>query len=320
MDRGQSRQDRHDLIDPMEKRILFTGGASLLAVNWALAIRNRWRVVTGLHNRAVSLADVDTKRIDIESPDAFARILDAGPFDVVVHAAGLTSIEACDADPERAWHDNVTLAANVAAACAATGTPLVHVSTDHLFSGEEPRVGEDCPPAPRNTYGKTKAEAERQVLKLNAGALVVRTNFYGWGPSYRRSFSDGILDALRSGSEVTLFQDVFFTPILIEALADTVHELVARGAAGIFHVVGDDRMSKYEFGLRIARAFDLSDAPIRAGLLANQPSLSIRPFDMSLSNDKVSQLLGRRIGGADAHFARLRQQEIDGFAQELRQL
>jgi dTDP-4-dehydrorhamnose reductase len=304
----------------MASNVLITGGSGLLALNWAATIRNRCSVVLGLHERSVALPGVHAQKIDLESANAIARTIEAGRFDLVVHAAGFTSVEECEAKPDLARHVNVTLANNVAKASADAGVPLAHISTDHLFRGDEALVDETCPTAPQNTYGRTKAEAERQVIETNPRALVIRTNFYGWGSSYRHSFSDTILGALRSGKEMALFEDVFYTPILIEVLAEAVLELVDRKASSIYHVVGDERLSKFEFGLKIAERFGLDAALIKPVLMANQASLVQRPFDMSLSNQEACSMLGRVFGSVDEQIARLRQQEQNGLAQELHRL
>ena len=304
----------------MPSNILLTGGSGLLALNWAAEIRDRHKIVLGLHERSVVLSGVEAQKVDLESADGLARTIEAGKFDLVIHTAGFTSVEECEARPDHAWHANVQLASNVAAACAGTGSLLVHISTDHLFSGNEIRVSEDHPVAPQNVYGRTKAEAERQVLAINPNALVVRTNFYGWGTRYRNSFSDAILGRLRSGAEISLFSDVFYTPSLIEVIVRAVHDLVRLKARGVYHVAGDERLSKHEFGLRIAKAFGLDSGLIKSGMFASQEALVRRPFDMSLSNEKISKLLDRKLGGVDEQLDRLRRQEEDGLARELRQL
>lgn len=270
----------------------------------------------GLHHREVRLADVDTRKIDLESVDGLVRELEAINPQVVVHAAGLTNVEECENSPQMAQHVNVELAANVAQACARLRLPLIHISTDHLFIGESPLVDENRMVAPINIYAQTKAEAEQRVLDAHPQALVIRTNFYGWGTSYRRSFSDFVIGNLRSGKSLTLFNDVFYTPILAETLALASHELINLKANGIFHVVGDERISKYEFGLKIAQQFHLDSSLIRSGSLADRPSMVRRPYDMSLSNKKTCNLLGRKLGSIDEHIARLYQQEQNGLAQE----
>lgn len=304
----------------MKQTVLITGGSGLLALNWALAIRDRHAVTLAIHKRDVSLAGIETRQIDLESFDHLVRAFEESQSEIVIHTAGLTNVEECEAKPDLAQHLNVELSANVAQACAELGLQLVHISTDHLFSGEAPLVDEAHPVAPRNVYGRTKVEAEFRVLEAHPQALVIRTNFYGWGPSYRRSFSDVIIDALRAGGELTLFQDVFYTPILIETAAQATHDLIKLKGGGIFNVVGDERISKYEFGLKIAKDFNLDSSLIKPGFLIDQVFLVQRPHDMSLSNQKICQMLGRKLGGVDEHIARLHQQELNGFAREIQNL
>ena len=304
----------------MISTVLFTGGSGLLAVNWAVAIRNQYKVVLGLHEREISIAGGSTRKISLESIDDVGVAIGYVRPSMIVHTTGLTSVEKCETDPDLALHVNVDLAVNVAAACALADLPLVHISTDHLFSGDVPFVEETCPTAPLNIYGRTKAEAETRVLETNPRALVIRTNFYGWGPSYRKSFSDIIIKGLREGRDLTLFEDVNYTPILIEAAIKTVHELVDVGASGIFHVVGDERLSKYEFGLKVAEEFGLDRNKLKPGLLSDQTSLVRRPTDMSLSNQKTCEFLGRGSGGIEEHLARLRQQEESGLSSEIQAL
>lgn len=304
----------------MKSRILITGGSGLLALNWALAFRDHYSVTLGFHEREIALSGVQGRKIDLESAGHLVRVFEAVQPQIVIHAVGLTSVEKCEADPDLAQHVNADLAANVAQACAKVGLPLVHVSTDHLFSGEASLVDELYPVEPINVYGLTKAEAERRVLDAYPESLVIRTNFYGWGASYRHSFSDVIIETLRSGQELTLFQDVFYTPILVETAARAVHDLIDLKASGIYHVVGDERISKYEFGLKLAQEFNLDARLIKPGYITDQASLVRRPHDMSLSNQKTCKLIGRKLGGVSEHIARLHQQERIGLAQEMHNL
>ena len=304
----------------MKQRILITGGSGLLALNWVNAVSDRCSVTLGLHNRQIVVSKTQTQQIDLESVHGLVRLLEQASTQVVIHTAGLTSVDQCEAEPELARHLNVTLATNVAKACAITGVKLVHISTDHLFSGQDSLVDENHPVAPVNFYGLTKAEAENQVLEINSLSLVIRTNFYGWGTSYRLSFSDTVINSLRAQTKITLFQDVFYTPILIETLAKAVHDLVDLKASGIFNVVGDEGISKYGFGLKIAEEFNLDSSFLIPGLIRKQGALVRRPLDMTLSNKKVCDLLGRRLGLIPEHLANLHLQEITGLAQGINSL
>ena len=204
--------------------------------------------------------------------------------------------------------------------CAKLNIPMVYISTDHLFSGNESLVDEEFPVSPINVYAKTKVEAESYIQNTYPEALIIRTNFYAWGTSYRHSFSDMVINNLRAGKKISLFKDIYYTPILIDPLVHNVHELVQKGAKGIFNMVGDDRISKYDFGLKLAREFNLDNSLIKDGKIIDKPSLVNRPHDMSLSNKKVSNYLGKKMGGLDQHILKLKAQEANGLAQELQAL
>ncbi len=298
-------------------RVLITGGSGLLGLNWAAAIRSQSGVHLGTHSRDVSLRGTIAIPLDIDSIDSALRSFDALQLDLVIHAAGLTSVEQCEVNPSKAYHQNVTLARNLAQACGRLGIKLVHISTDHLFDGSDSFADEDATPSPQNIYGKTKAESELRVLEANPSTLVIRTNFFGWGTSYRSSFSDYILQSLRSDKAIKLFEDVFFTPILAESLALTAARLVSLNHSGVVNLVGDTRISKFDFGIRLAEQFQLNKSLISPVKLASRPDLVRRPLDMSLSNNYASNLLGNAPSYLESDIKRLRHQEAQGLAREL---
>ena len=304
----------------MKKDILITGGSGLLALNWALTVREKFNVTLGLHDRKVNLKDTRSILLDLDSKKALAHLLEALKPQLVIHTAGLTSVEQCEANPTLAKYINIDLTKNLATVCAKLNIPMVYISTDHLFSGNESLVHEDHPVFPVNVYAKTKAEAEICVLDSDAEALIIRTNFYGWGTSYRHSFSDLVINHLRAEKKISLFKDIYYTPILVEPLVHTVHELAHKKAKGIFNIVGDDRISKYDFGLKLAKEFNLDIDLIDEGKIIDKQSLVARPHDMSLSNQKISNYLGRKMEGLDQHILKLKVQEASGIAKELQAL
>jgi dTDP-4-dehydrorhamnose reductase len=299
------------------KRILLTGGSGLLALNWAITVRNQFEVVLAIHNREISLGDAKSMKFDTGSRESILKAIGHTRPDLVIHTAGLTSVEDCEKFPDLARAVNTDLASNVSSVCAELSIALVHISTDHIFSGEFQFATEELPVNPINVYAATKAEAETRVLENYSEALIVRTNFYGWGPTYKRSFSDQIIYSLRGGKEITLFDDVFYTPILAESLIKTVHELLEAGAVGIYNVVSDNRISKYDFGLAIAEIFSLNKSLIRRGKMADKPSLVQRPLDMSLSTRKHCAKLGHSLGGINYDLSRLLEQEKSGIINEI---
>jgi len=96
-----------------------------------------------------------------------------------------------------------------------------------------------------------------------------------------------------------------------------MHDLIMRKANGAYNVVADARISRFEFGLRLAEEFNFDKRPINSGLLTDQVHLVRHPRDMSLSNRKVYQFLRRKLGGVGKNIARFRGRESDGLARKI---
>ena len=304
----------------MKKNLLITGGTGLLGLNWYLAEKENYNVILHGHNRKIEFKDTDIQYFSLESVNEIEKYLSDLNISIVVHAAGLTSVELCEKDPELARYVNVELANNMAVVCEKLKIKLIHISTDHLFSGNESFVDEFKKPAPKNIYGRTKAEAEARVQDTCPDCLVIRTNFFGWGTLYRKSFSDIVFNSLNEKKEITLFDDVFYTPILVSVLSDAVHQIIDTGENGIFNVVGDERISKYDFGIKLAGEFNLDQSLIKKGKLYEQENLVQRPADMSLSNVRASKLLKKKIGNAEMQLKLLHKQYREGIPEELLKL
>ena len=266
----------------MKTKVLITGGSGLLAVNWALSTRSNYAVTLLLHHKKISLLGVETDIASLSSLDECSSVLAKHQPDVVIHTAGLTNVEECESNSDLAQEVNVDLAKNIAIACSDQGVKLVHISTDHLFLGDQEFTTENTGTNPVNNYAKTKFLGEQKVLENCKDALVIRTNFFGWGTQYRQSFSDFILNKLRSGKSLDLFQDVFFSPILIDNLSSKVHQLINLKATGLFNIVSSERISKYDFGIKIAKCFNLDTSLINKISIDDKPNLIKRPKDIMM--------------------------------------
>jgi len=293
----------------MQKKILITGGSGLLAVNWALSIRSNYKVTLLLHQKIISIKGVDTDIASLDSVDECSLMLEKHRPDVVIHTAGLTDVDKCESSLDLAKEVNVDITRNLAEACKNHSIKLVHISTDHLFSGEQEFAIEESSPKPLNTYAKTKLQSEQEVLKKCKDSLIIRTNFFGWGPKYRQSFSDYILSNLRNDVSINLFSDVYFTPILIEELSDRVHQLLDSNSSGVFNIVGSERLSKFEFGVKLALYFNLDQGLINPVSINEIPSLVNRPKDMSLSNAKFCKKFNCSITNLDDQIQTFKSQE-----------
>ena len=274
--------------------ILITGGSGLLGLNWAIRRRHIDEVHLVLHKRAAIIGGVKHHYVDLLDEKAISDLLKELSTDIVVNTVGLTDVDECEKNPQKSKIANHLVAESVAQACASHDCKLVHISTDHLFEGDKARATEASIPAPVNTYAIHKLAAEKAVLDACPTALVVRTTFFGWGPSYRRSFSDQIIDAFESNRSIQSFDDVFFSPLSTNRLIDLSHAVIQRGFVGRLHIGCGERVSKYAFTVKLAKAcgYDANlIQPIQAARLRSKVK---RPLDLSLSTKLLEEFLGTK--------------------------
>lgn len=277
------------------KKIVFFGGSGLLAVNWAKKICHNYEVYLIMHKRKIELTDVNIIYFDENFEESFNHfVLELRP-DLMINCAALTNVDLCESNPSMANHINTEWPKKLALLSKKIKAKFVHISTDHLFDGKKKIYDEGDQISPLNQYAKTKAAAEKEVLSIDKKALIVRTNFFGWGLSYRKSFSDFILEGLRNKTDLQLFSDVFYSPIYIGELVRLIHLALEKKCIGIYNFVGTENISKYDFGMALAEVFDLSNNNISSSYIGAKKDLVPRPKNMALSNEKLIKRLNKPI-------------------------
>ncbi|MFN3742128.1 MAG: SDR family oxidoreductase [Anaerolineales bacterium] len=299
-------------------RLLVTGVSGLFGLNLALQAQERFTVI-GVARTPLQGVAFESHSSDLEAEDAALRLVADFRPDAVINGAALAYPDQCEAEPERAYRLNALFPSELARQCARARIPLIHISTDSVFDGRKttPYTEEDSP-NPLNTYARTKREAEEAVLEAHPQALVVRTNFYGWSPSGKRSLAEFFFSNLSAGKAVNGFTDVIFCPILVTDLAQLLLEMLERGLSGLYHVLGTQPMSKYAFGVAIARTFGLDENLIRPCSIADAPLAARRATHLWLSTQKVTEALGHPLPEFPTGLQQFYTQFLEGYPQKLR--
>ncbi len=176
---------------------------------------------------------VDRAELDITDPYACIEAIEGHDF--VVNVAAWTAVDAAESQEGAAFSVNAVGAANLARACAASGVPMVQVSTDYVFAGEATvPYAEDAPIAPRSAYGRTKAAGEWAVRSLCPQSWIVRTAWlYGaHGPNFVKTMARL---AAEQGT-VNVVDDQHGQPTWTVDLAGAIVRLVETGASfGTYH-------------------------------------------------------------------------------------
>ncbi len=250
-------------------------------------------------------SDVDWRQLDVRHQPSVAALVEETRPDTIVHTAALSPGQGSEFEAVNARGTE-----HVARAAATIGARLIHVSTDVLFDGAKGSYGEEDSPSPITPYGRSKARAEEAVRASGAEAVIVRTSLiYGpradagdtapgeedwrsWGRQTRWIVGD-----LQAGKPVRLFTDELRCPIPAVSLAEALLELAVRPWAGVLHVAGAQPLSRYAFGVRLARFHGVDAAAIIPALSAE--SGLVRPLDCTLASSRGRALLRTPLPGVD---------------------
>jgi len=210
---------------------------------------------------------------------AIAAIVRHQP-DYMIHAAAWTEVDACEANPQRAFAQNGEATRHVARACQQLHIPLLYVSTDYVFDGQKgaPYTEQDAA-HPVNVYGASKLAGENYVRELLPEYCIVRTAWL-FGPG-RLNFIDRLL--ARAGGTHEVIADQVGSPTYTVDLAEKIAELVARGATGLFHVTNQGACSRYQ----VAEWLGWRDRRLVAIAGASLAGRARRPRYSALANERL---------------------------------
>ena len=234
---------------------------------------------------------IPVRQIELSDFDATGRAFAEVKPDVVIHAAAISNVQQALSDPTRAERVNTYATAALAELAAHHRARMIYLSTDLVFDGERDNsitgYTERDGTRPLSCYAQTKLMGEGPVMLREQANLVLRLPLM-IGPSLnsRIKFFDHLLAALRGSRKITLFDDEWRTPIAPDVVANGIALAAATGIAGLFHLGGPQRMSRYEIGTALARLIDADPATIVAASRLSIESSEPRPRDVSLDSSK----------------------------------
>jgi dTDP-4-dehydrorhamnose reductase len=251
-------------------RILVTGAAGQVGSE----------VVAELERRAAErvrggrwyIAATTRAQLDVSSRDSvFAAVASAEP-QVIIHPAAWTAVDACEADPDRAFRINALGTRHVAEAARLVGAHVCYLSTDYVFDGRSERpYNEWDEPAPTSVYGRSKLGGERE---LDRSATIVRTAWVNGrqGPNMAKT----VLRLAQQSETLRFVDDQRGSPTVASDLAAKVVDLALSRRPGTYHVTNQGETTWYGFArevLRIAGADPGRVEPIAtADLVPSRPA------------------------------------------------
>ena len=230
------------------------------------------------------------EQVDLLDFTAVRRAFEKDRPHLVIHCAAVSTIAGTETDPQLARRLNIEATRFLAELAAEI--QFVFFSTDLVFDGRKGNYAEADAPNPLHLYGETKATAEQIVLQ-NPRHLVVRTSLNGGASrTGNRGFNEQLRLAVQSGRPMKLFTDEFRSPIPAVETARAVWELAGKNCAGVIHVAGADRLSRWQIGQLLVRRWPQIKAKIEPGSSKDFPGPP-RALDTSLDISKAQRILAK---------------------------
>ena len=263
-------------------RVFVTGWNGLLGTNLVPLIRRTHEVDGfGVEDGEVTDPDFVRERFERFRPDA------------VLHLAAWTAVDACEADPDRAFRVNGEGSRVVAGEAERLGAGVIAISTDYVFDGAAQRpYREDDPTSPQSVYGKSKLEGEGEVRRLARGVVVRTAWLYGAGG---RNFVDTILTAMDERGNLEVVNDQLGSPTYAADLSQALVTLLEARAQGLYHVANTGEASWFDLAREAARLTGRAPERIRPATTALVPRPARRPAYSVLDCSRVAGDYGIRL-------------------------
>jgi len=237
--------------------------------------------------------------VDLLDQGLLERLVDESRADAVVNAAAYTAVDKAESDRSIAQRINADAVGELGALLAARNTPIIHYSTDFVFSGELGRpYTEDDVPGPLNVYGETKLGGERALLESGAPALIFRTSWvYG---ARGANFLLTMLRLFKEKDELRIVDDQVGSPTWSRMLAEMTALVLYRvlsgdldlgSVGGLYHLTGSGEVSWYGFAEAILERAG-SDCKLIPISSAEYPAPARRPTYSVLDNSRFRETFG----------------------------
>ncbi len=241
----------------------------------------------------------DREGCDVCDEASVVRAMSVPMATAVVNCAAYTAVDRAESEPERAFAVNADGAEIVARAAAARGLPIIHLSTDYVYSGTTigPQ-GEDEPIAPLNVYGKSKAAGDAAVATANPAHLLLRISWVF--SAYGLNFVKTMLRLGREHSELRVVADQTGGPTEARDIADAI---IAMATAcrrpgfsewGVYHFSGAPCTSWHGLAQAIFERVRQPRPRLVAITSRDYPTPASRPPNSGLDCTRIHKVFGLR--------------------------
>jgi dTDP-4-dehydrorhamnose reductase len=260
-------------------KLLVTGAGGMLGQALVPCLKARGHNVSGLPK----------EELDVTNFQQVQSVLAATKPELILHCGAYTKVDQAESEPALAFHINGYGTENLAVACNALNIPMLYVSSDYVFDGEQnhPYNTWDAT-RPLSIYGKSKLAGEKAVMRHLQRFYIVRTSWL-YGP-YGKNFVETIISMAEQKKPLRVVSDQHGTPTCTLSLSELIADLIETKRYGVYHAADEGVTNWYEFAKAIVASYKVDVQPIET---KDMPRPATRPKYSVMDKTTLLNTIGR---------------------------
>lgn len=278
-------------------RILITGASGMLGSTLVKYLQKKFDVYATSRSDFEENHSKNFLRFDLLE-DSYDRLMGWADPDLVIHAGAITDLDYAE--------DNINITHKINGESVKKflsddfNSRIIFISSDAVFSENIHMAKESDVISPHNVYGKSKQIGENYLLEAGEPHLVLRTTILGKNLNVKKvGFLEWMINSIKNGERITLFDDAIFTPITIWNLCDELEWIIKNSISGAIHISSDKGISKYNLGIKVCKKMELDWSLINRGSINDFSFKAKRANDQSLNSENYFKLSNRKFISID---------------------
>lgn len=278
-------------------KILVVGGSGVIGLKFVKFFLKKGHDVSFTYNKnKPSLPN--SFHLDITKKENTLELIKNVNPEIIIHTTAITNVDLCETNHNLASSVNVDGTSNIVEGGKITNSKIVYLSTPLVFDGKKTGYIEEDKTSPSTFYGLTKLEGEQILIKSGMPYLILRTDQpYCWVEEWQHTNSVlRVIQTLKAGKVLREVQNWRNNPTYVPDFVRAASELLIKNALGIFHLIGSDFISRYDWSLEVAKEFKL-DKKLIAPINSDELNLAAKRVNVKLYNEKLYQKTGYKMLG-----------------------
>ena len=247
---------------------------------------------------------LDRSVADFSKPHTLKPLIREYTATAVINAAAYTQVDLAEKEQVLAQVINGEAPGILAEECHSLKIPLVHYSTDYVFSdraGSEIPRKESDPVSPCNAYGFSKALGEKNIRQVGGDHIILRTSWVY--DSKGKNFVTTMLRLGREKEKLSVVNDQWGAPTYAADLATATWSILEKVKAfntfpsGIYNACNSGETNWYEFATAVFEAAKLHGVKLKIKDIlpvpsSEYPTPAVRPKNSRLDLNKIHETFG----------------------------